>query len=85
MLAVGLFPFYQNASFRVKEQFLKLISEYFVPVKRDLIPCLPGLLLCLLPGLDDNNEKIKKELFDVLDQLFKSVGRRYLKIINILI
>lgn len=44
---------------------------------REIIPSLPGLLLCLLPGLDDNNEALLKKLNQTLDQLFKAAGRRY--------
>ncbi|KRX02740.1 Armadillo-type fold [Pseudocohnilembus persalinus] len=75
--AVGLFPFYQNASTRVKDQFLDLVNDYMVPLDREIIPCLPGLLLCLVPGLEDNNEGLIKKLNLTMQNLFQAAGRRY--------
>ena len=49
----GLFNFYQFAAFEVKRQFLKIIQEYVLKLKRELLLSLPGFLLCMLPALED--------------------------------
>lgn len=51
--SVGLFPFFQNAHQKNKHYFLEIIRNYYTPVGRDLIPCLPGLVLSILPGLEE--------------------------------
>ena len=49
----GLFNFYQFAAFEVKRQFLKIIQDYVLKLKRELLLSLPGFLLCMLPALED--------------------------------
>jgi len=53
--SVGIFPFYQNASIKTKQEYLQLIKNYYIPMEIDLIPLLPGLLLALLPSLIESN------------------------------
>jgi hypothetical protein len=54
--SVGLFPYFTKAQQKNKLIFLEIIQSYFIPVGRDLIPCVPGLILSILPGLEENNE-----------------------------
>jgi hypothetical protein len=56
----GLFNFYQFAAFEVKRQFLKIIQEYVLKLKRELLLSLPGFLLCMLPALEDQNSDLLK-------------------------
>lgn len=51
--SVGLFPFFQAAHQKNKHYFLEIIRNYYIPVGRDLIPCIPGLVLSILPGLEE--------------------------------
>ncbi len=53
--SIGLFPYFANAQLKNKFVFLKIIKTYYIPLGRDLIPCTPGLVLSILPGLDENN------------------------------
>jgi len=76
--SVGLFPFFPNASSKVKFVFLELINNYFIPLKRDLIPCLPGLISSLIPGLEEtSSEQLTKELHKTFNKIMEVVGRRY--------
>ena len=56
----GLFNFYQFAAFEVKRQFLKIIQEYVLKLKKELLLSLPGFLLCMLPALEDQNSDLLK-------------------------
>jgi len=56
----GLFNFYQYAAFEVKRQFLKIIQEYVLKLKKELLLCLPGFMLCMLPALEDQNSDLLK-------------------------
>lgn len=56
----GLFNFYQYAAFEVKRQFLKIIQEYVLKLKKELLISLPGFMLCMLPALEDQNSDLLK-------------------------
>ena len=73
----GIFPFFQFAAPRLKIHILKIVKEYYIPLKRQIIPCLPGLLMVLIPVLDDNVEEVVKELFKILDMIKNAAGRKY--------
>lgn len=48
----GLFPIFQDAATHIRPQFLDLIDQFYIPLKDRLKPCLTGLLVSLLPGID---------------------------------
>ncbi|KAL4450958.1 hypothetical protein ABPG74_021280 [Tetrahymena malaccensis] len=77
LYAIGLFPFFQFASLQVKPQFLKLIQEYITELQVQLIPCLPGLIACVLPGLEDNDESVQRQTIRLLDTIQEGVGQKY--------
>jgi len=70
----GLFNFYQFAAFEVKRQFLKIIQEYVLKLKRELLLSLPGFLLCMLPALEDQNSDLLKQVELILTETEKIVG-----------
>ena len=45
-------------------------------MKRELIPCARGLILCLLAGIDEGNIEKTKEIDELLNEIMKSIGRR---------
>lgn len=73
---VGLFPFFKNAATKNKFTYVELIKKYFIPLQIELIPCLPGLMLALLPVLEENNDQLNKELYELMDLINRAVGRR---------
>ena len=52
----GLFPLLGHASMSVRPSLLDVYESYFVPLGAGLAPCLPGLVLGLMPGLEDESE-----------------------------
>ena len=69
LYACGLFPFFQNASLANKEKYLEIIvkKNLLCIDANELILCLPGLLASIIPGLDDNNDKMTLLIYDTLD------------------
>ncbi|MGB1597561.1 MAG: hypothetical protein ACPIOQ_32700, partial [Promethearchaeia archaeon] len=49
----GLFSLFPHANEECKLFELKLLADSFLPLGPHLIPCLDGLLLALLPGIED--------------------------------
>ena len=85
----GLFPFFQYASSQVKPKIIELLNKYYFHLKIELIPCIPGLVMSLLPGLDEQNEELQKSVLEALKKAEECVGPKYLlgavwMVINIL-
>ncbi|KAL5370029.1 Dop1p-like protein [Cryptosporidium parvum] len=68
----GLFPFFVHSSTQVKPIFLDLIDQYFLPLGPGLLPCLSGLIVGLLPGLEDS----KSECYDRIMKTFQSISSK---------
>ena len=56
---------------------LDLYREHYFPLKKQLVPCISGLVLSILPGLDEANEGFLKKVYETLDDLSSSVGKKY--------
>ena len=71
LYACGLFPFFNNASLANKAKYLNIIvkNNLLCIDINELILCLPGLLASIIPGLDDNNEKINNMIYETLDSI----------------
>ena len=69
--ACGLFPFFPNASLANKEKYLEIIikNNLLCIDINELILCLPGLLASLIPGLDDNNDKMTQLIYETLNDI----------------
>lgn len=52
----GLFPLLANAALTVKPILLNIYETYFLPLKQALRPCLTGLILGILPGLEEGSD-----------------------------
>ncbi|RNA34402.1 dopey-1 [Brachionus plicatilis] len=52
----GLFPLLANAALSVKPVLLNLYESYFLPLKKSLRPGLTGLLIAVLPGLEEGSD-----------------------------
>ena len=52
----GLFPLLANAALSVKPVLLGIYETYFLPLKQSLRPCLIGLILGILPGLEEGSD-----------------------------
>lgn len=56
LYANGLFPLLANAALSVKPVLLQLYEQFFLPLKQALRPCLTGLIIGLLPGLEEGSD-----------------------------
>ena len=67
----GLFPFFQNASPSNKQDYLlKIIKGKFLKMEStELELCLTGLLVSILPGLEEQNELITKHIKEIFGSL----------------
>lgn len=74
VFSVGLFPFFHYASFQVKPKILELYKNHYLSLGKELIPCLPGLVVSVLPGLDEQNEEVQKGVLFILDELLSQTG-----------
>ena len=70
----GLFSFYQYTTFEVKQKFLALIKDYVLKLENEVILSLPGLLLTMLPALEDQNTEIIKKVEEILKETEIIVG-----------
>ena len=71
LYACGLFPFFEYASLNNKAKYLNVIvkSNLLCIDINELILCLPGLLASIIPGLDDNNDKITTMIYETLESI----------------
>ena len=76
--ASGLFPFFQNASINNKKLYIdKIIKGIFCKLEHEELElCITGLLVSILPGLDDQNEDINKALKDVFNTFRNIISNR---------
>lgn len=74
--SLGLFSFLHDASVTMKPLLLDIYQEFYLPLGTDLKPCLKGLILAILPGLEEEND-IFEHVFSLLTSLCQSVGDVY--------
>ncbi|KFG41812.1 Dopey, N-terminal domain-containing protein, partial [Toxoplasma gondii p89] len=74
--SAGLLPFFQGSATHVKPFFLDLINAYYLPLGTHLTPCLSGLLVSMLPGLDDDKAPAFGYVSSTLWRLRDCVGER---------
>jgi hypothetical protein len=54
--SAGLFPLLANAALSVKPVLLEIFETFYLPLKKALRPCLTGLILGILPGLEEGSD-----------------------------
>eukprot|EP01135_Chromosphaera_perkinsii_P001962 Nk52_evm9s215 gene=Nk52_evmTU9s215 len=69
----GIFPLFQYASIAVKPLMLEIYEKYFVPLKKNLRPCLKAFILAVLPGLEEGSEHYQR-CVNILSQTCVHVG-----------
>ncbi|EDO05456.1 dopey N-terminal domain containing protein [Babesia bovis T2Bo] len=76
LFSSGLFPFFTYSSSSVRPIFLNIIEQFYIPLGKKLLPCLIGLLICILPGLDDNKSESYEHVYKVLEQISDCVSEK---------
>lgn len=59
---------FQNCATNIKPIVLHIYEHQLLPLRRHLTPCLSGLVLGLLPGLDDTAAELYKPVLALLDR-----------------
>mmetsp|Transcript_28988 Transcript_28988/g.35941 ORF Transcript_28988/g.35941 Transcript_28988/m.35941 type:complete len:240 (+) Transcript_28988:330-1049(+) len=70
----GLFNFYQYAAFEVKRKFLDFVQENILKLEKELLICLPGFMLCMIPALEDQNSELLRRVERILARTEEIVG-----------
>eukprot|EP01117_Protostelium_nocturnum_P017404 TRINITY_DN7085_c1_g4_i1.p1 TRINITY_DN7085_c1_g4~~TRINITY_DN7085_c1_g4_i1.p1 ORF type:complete len:1777 (-),score=358.26 TRINITY_DN7085_c1_g4_i1:8-5338(-) len=70
----GLFPFFQFASTNVKPKVLELFEQYYLALGYEIVPCLSGLILSILPGLEDETSEHYERVMQLMDHIRSVVG-----------
>ena len=63
MYSSGLFPLLGHGSMSVRPSLLDIYERYYLAVGQGLVPCLPGMVLGLLPGLEDESEHTERYMY----------------------
>ena len=68
---LGLLGLQSHASSRVKPVLLGLIERFYLPLGPKLLPALPGLLMALLPGMeeDSSTSDTREKVLEILEAL----------------
>jgi hypothetical protein len=65
----AFFALFQHCATNVKPGILTIYERQLMPLRRQLTPCLSGLVLGLLPGLDDAGGEFYRPVLALLDQV----------------
>nr|CAB3239497.1 protein dopey-1 [Phallusia mammillata] len=66
--STGIFPLLSNASMQVRPVLLNLYETHILPLGKSIITCLDGIVVGLLPGLEEGTE-----YFDRVDVILKKL------------
>ncbi|KAM3578985.1 hypothetical protein VKS41_008521 [Umbelopsis sp. WA50703] len=76
--SAGVFPFVQHAATHVKPQLLSIIEKYYFRLGHELKPCMRGLVIALLPVVEEEGSEYFDKGISLLDQLGKIVELPFL-------
>lgn len=72
----GLFPFFSYASAQNKNKFLdEIIKKHYLTLTQyEFNLCLPGMLVSILPGIEEQNDLLQKSLKEIFTESRKKAG-----------
>ena len=75
----GLFPFFIYASAQNKIKFLEnIIKKHYLTLEKcEFKLCLSGMLICILPGLEEQNETLQKTIKEIFKESRNILGDEY--------
>ncbi|KAI9289079.1 Dopey, N-terminal-domain-containing protein [Umbelopsis sp. AD052] len=76
--SAGVFPFVQHAATHVKPQLLSIFEKYYVRLGPDLKPAMRGLVIALLPVVEEEGSEFFDKGIALIDQLGKVVELPFL-------
>jgi len=71
----GLFALFPHANEECRLVQIKMLTESYVPLGPHLTPCLDGLILSLLPGVEDEASSCYHASLGLLHEIRAAVGR----------
>ncbi|KAJ1972584.1 hypothetical protein H4R34_005361, partial [Dimargaris verticillata] len=77
LYSYGLFPFLKYSATAVKPTLLSIFEVFYLPLKSHLRGCIKGLLLALLPGLEEENSEHFDQVLSLLDRVRDGVEPQY--------
>lgn len=72
----GLFPLFAFASMQIKPKIIDIVKVYFVPLEKDILPCLSTIVSSLVSGLEELNSEHYNSIVRVMDDLCIGVGAK---------
>ena len=57
LISFGLFPLMSHASMQVRSLLLELYDGYLLPLGKELVPALEGIMLAVLPAVEEDKEQ----------------------------
>lgn len=73
----GLFPFFPKSSIQVKPDMIEIFRKYYLILDIQMVPMLSGLLSCLLPGLEEQDETLQRYIMELLNDINLTVGDKF--------
>jgi hypothetical protein len=73
--SMGIFPLFQHAATQVKPAILSFYEQYYLPLGTSLGPCLSGLIMSILPGLEEESSEFYERCLKLLDYMAKKATR----------
>lgn len=74
IFSYGLFSMFKRATLEIKQKILELFGEYYLPLNEQLVPMLPGLVGCLLSGMNDSETDMKSKILRLLAKINVKIG-----------
>ncbi|KAF8337070.1 Dopey, N-terminal-domain-containing protein [Cantharellus anzutake] len=75
--SLGLFPFFEYAATSVKPTLLNLFTMHYIPLQGALRPAMKGLIVALLPGLEEETGEFFDKVLNLLGQLAETVSESF--------
>ena len=73
----GLFPFFPKSSIQIKPEIIEIFRKYYLILEIEMIPMLTGFVSCLLPGLEEQDETLQRQIIDLLNDVNTMVGDKF--------
>lgn len=70
--STGLFVLFPNASVQIKPKILHVFEQYYLPLKRALIPSLNGMVVSLLSGLEEEGSEVYQQVIIFVIKLIQN-------------
>uniref|UniRef100_A0A7S1XDU0 Dopey N-terminal domain-containing protein n=1 Tax=Compsopogon caeruleus TaxID=31354 RepID=A0A7S1XDU0_9RHOD len=73
LYSAGLFPLHAYAATSLKGTLLSMYDTHYIPLGKALRPITEGLILALLPGLDDETSEFYDKTMSLLNKLQEAI------------